>query len=190
MSAKVDNWTHEPLNRVVRAVFDRMQGHQEELAETLGLKGTTISHAKKRAGAFQKHVKGVAQWLGLTMDQLEDLARSSDSDDFEKEIDRVVEAKTGKRNRIYKNIQIVKLAKGAAAGPGRLAVIALSTPDDGSLVCFLASDGWQIGRFYRANDGVMIVQPNKRAHHWPAATAPECSPLLMIGERPDERKFN
>ncbi len=187
--AATKHWSTDPLIRVVRAVFDSLPRQQEELARILRLKGTTISHAKKRPGAFQKHRKGIAEWLGVTPEQLAELEGAIDAPDFEQRIGRITEAKMGAGGPVRKNLQIVPLSKDAGLGGGRLAVIAMASPDDGALVCFQSPTGWQIGRYYRADDGVTVIQPSKRARHWPKGSAPHCHPLLMIGEKPDERKL-
>lgn len=189
MPNKDKSWTEDTLNRVLRAVFDNTNKEQKELARILGLSGAAISHAKMRYGGFEKHRGGIARWMGITIQQLEELEKASLDEGFGERVARLVGAKTHRTAHICKHSMLVPLSAKSLdfAGKGRLALLSLSQPNDGDLVCFEAEDGWHIGAFYRTGETIVVVEgpyERKKAHSWPLKEAPACHPLLMIGERP------
>ncbi len=180
--------TRDPLNRLVQAVFDNTTRQQQELAELLGVDSTTITQAKKRRGAFEKHREGIAKWLGITVPQLMEMEKQVDAPGFALQIKFVATKRGCKLDEICKHTMIVPLGKAAAnlMGHGRLALLMLSAPDNDTLVCFEADGEWQVGTYYSSEQAIVVVMPGKGAttHTWKKAKAPPCYPLVMTGEKP------
>ncbi len=188
-----DDWMGEPLNHVVGALLDKERGLAKELSNQLGLKGTTtVSHGRSRPGAFKKHRAKIAEFFGMTVAELADLAKANAAPDFERRVDDIYAVMRSKRDRVrwHKNVRIVALARDAQQHvAGRFAVVSMMAPEDKALVCYLAPDGWRVGTYLRTTDGVVVTQAGRPAQYWPAETAPEIAPLLLVGERPGDREI-